>query len=960
MDKGTTNAAGTTFAPAETATTAFDPNGNKTQVSLLNGTFGSAALSVTQMNYDGLNRVICTAARENAAVFNALPDACTQSAGGQYGPDPITMIAYDLAGQELTETRDVGTSLMQAYTTFTWGQDGEKLSVTDANSNTIHLGYDGFNRLNLITHPDSTTETSQYDPDGDLVIWTNRGGFGVVRCYDVLNRKLSETGITGATLSGACATGGTLNTNTRSWDIQARTFGYDLAGRLTGASIPGFPLTYAYDAAGRPTSRGGAWSAGYGWDNAGNLQTLTYPDGSTTVTYQYDPLNRTTGALIGTKSYGALSYDPLGRRQTLTFVDGSSQAWNYDNADRVTSIAHVFPNDTGHNVTFSYSYDPTGRDASKTVSDTADYGYSPTAGATTYATANALNQYPSVNSYAYSYWPEGGLKQTDTFQANYNELGKAALNYITPTPGTVDPNNFDIQGTDALDHVYFHYRQTTAGQNYPFIYHATDGLRPETIWEWVCNQTGGNTPVCAGSGLGPRYYVLGPDADERWAFVGVNGGIYAPHTDREGTMIAIANGGQAKATYAYDAYGQNTSAASDTGTGPSGYLYRYTGQRLDPNTSLYDYKAREYSPGLGRFLQPDPAGLDQGPNLYEYVGDEPVVAGDPTGDATPQQPPPHVYTSDCGGALHVNCYGGGASNFSISKPTLENKIINAISEGRAETIGEYLQALGKEGLGALEEGGIEGIPPIAKVELGAGKIGEAAEDAFAAVARCCFAAGTLVETDHGLQPIEQIKVGDRVLSRDELTGVTQYKPVLSLIRPHHRQIFSLSLEVGQLSAGHRTVFSVTDDHPWRTVAGRWVQTIALTPRDQIIRAHGPPARVISVRHTARFESTYNLEVADFHTYFVGRDLLWVHNACPGLWDLTRAGASKIMQRGGNTYYKSASDGLWWVKDTAGHGGSKFLVYREGAKGLEFFKNADQYGNFIVGKFKSAAGAFVPW
>ena len=173
-----------------------------------------------------------------------------------------------------------------------------------------------------IRHPDSTTETSQYDPDGDLVIWTNRGGFGVVRCYDVLNRKISETGITGASLSGACATGGTLNTNTRSWDIQPRTFGYDLAGRLTGASIPGFPLTYAYDAAGRPTSRGGSWFAGYGWDNAGNLQTLTYPDGSTTVTYQYDPLNRTTKALIGAASYGALTYDSLGRRQTLTFKDG--------------------------------------------------------------------------------------------------------------------------------------------------------------------------------------------------------------------------------------------------------------------------------------------------------------------------------------------------------------------------------------------------------------------------------------------------------------------------------------------------------------------------------------------------------------------------------------------------------------------------------------------------------------
>ena len=314
VDKGWTNSTTALSNPLETTTTAFDPNGNKTQVSVLDGTLGAAALSVTQISYDGLNRVNCTAARENSAVFGALPDACTQSAGGPYGPDPITKIGYDLAGQELTETRGYATPLaVPAYATFTWGPDGEKLSVTDANTHTIHLGYDGFNRLNKITHPDATTETSVYDPDGDLVIWTNRGGFGVVRCYDVLNRKISETGTTGASLSGACATGGTSNLATRSWDIQPRTFGYDLAGRLTAANIPGFGLSYAYDAAGRPTAMSNARSAIYGWDNAGNLNALTYPDGTTVVDYQYDPLNRTTKALIGTASYGALTYDSLGR-----------------------------------------------------------------------------------------------------------------------------------------------------------------------------------------------------------------------------------------------------------------------------------------------------------------------------------------------------------------------------------------------------------------------------------------------------------------------------------------------------------------------------------------------------------------------------------------------------------------------------------------------------------------------
>ncbi len=541
---------------------------------------------------------------------------------------------YDLAGEELSETSGVGTPLFQTDAAFTYGADGEKLSVTDANSNTTQLAYDGFNRLSKITFADQTTEASQYDKDGDLTIWTNRGGYGVVRCYDALNRKVSESGITGASSANqtlACPTGGTANT--QPGGISPRTFTYDLAGRLTGAAIQNFPPGYTYDAAGRPSSRT-VINAAYGWDHSGNLQTLTYPDGATTVTYQYDALNRMTGALIGGNSYGSLSYDALGRRQTLTFQDGSTQTWGYDAADHVTSIAHVFPNQTADNVTFTYGYDPAGREVSKTV-DNSLFAYSPPAtGTTAYGAANALNQYPTVGGYPYSYQPDGGLKETDTFQANYDELGKATITYLTPTPGTVDPNNYDIQGIDALDHVYFHYRVPSAGATYPFVYHWTDGLRPETIQEPLCQQTQQTpqtAPVCTGTGLGNKTYVLGPDPDERWAMIGINGGTYNPHTDRAGTLIALSNGGNVSTIYAYDAYGQNASAANDASTGPAGYLYRYTGQRLDPNTGFYDYKARDYSPKLGRFIQPDPAGLDQGPNLYAYVDDDPVNAGDPSG-----------------------------------------------------------------------------------------------------------------------------------------------------------------------------------------------------------------------------------------------------------------------------------------------------------------------------------------
>jgi hypothetical protein len=156
-----------------------------------------------------------------------------------------------------------------------------------------------------------------------------------------------------------------------------------------------------------------------------------------------------------------------------------------------------------------------------------------------------------------------------------------------------------------------------------------------------------------------------------------------------------------------------------------------------------------------------------------------------------------------------------------------------------------------------------------------------------------FAETTPVTTSEGLKPIGELKNGDAVLARNEMTGAYAFEPVTQVYR--HQDPVKVRLTLEDPATGAAEVVETTPEHSFYVPGLGFVEAAALTPGDHVSRAPSaePPSvsivRLINLNDTSdalRVKAlsleyqpfwAYNLEVADYHTFFVGADRAWVHN-----------------------------------------------------------------------------------
>jgi RHS repeat-associated protein len=480
------------------------------------------------------------------------------------------------------------------------------------------ISYDGLGRVSLDQISDgpampfsghTTTRTFTYTPLGQLATATVSGNPDITVSfgYDSLGRRITETNsILPLSVSHTYDITGQPFTTTilqNGQQIASISNAYDSIHRLKSVALNGTPIVklFNYGGIGSPTK-------------------ITYGSGALAIITR-NSRNSATGVDITladrliASQHDALGSDAVSRQRNRQFSNSPTitDLYEVDDAGRVTAenlarVALPLAGDDLSNADVDPLFDKqfawsvfTMDSASNWVNRDGAGGFKPT--------VDNFNRFTSIDGSNVGYDTGGNLTTFKDDKYEFDGLGQLI---------TADRN----------------------GEKQTFVYDAlgrrileTDKLSSTFIlWD------GPNIAA-----LGPRsdasqarLRVGGTGLDEHLALVDRLGAgpIAYLHQATDGSILAASDDKGLIEGYAYSAFGE-TNVLDPQGANLSaskiGNRFLFQGQLYDPILGFYSMRSREYKPGWGRFLSPDPIGLAGGINRYAFVMGRSLTHTDPSG-----------------------------------------------------------------------------------------------------------------------------------------------------------------------------------------------------------------------------------------------------------------------------------------------------------------------------------------
>jgi RHS repeat-associated protein len=559
---------------------------------------------------------------------------CTVDARGR------TTSCFDTAGDRISMTYDT---------------EGNTRTTVDGLGRTSSCTYDQLNRPSICRDRLGFERRFQYDAASNVVAVTDAEGKVTRYTYDPRGLRTEDRFPDGSVIKNEFDAGGRLAATTAADGVRA-TMTYDGANRMTRRDYPdGQPDTFTYDTASHLVrAQSGRYqnTVNRSYDPAGRLLTdsLTVGGATRTVTNSYDAAGRRTAIRYPDGTTVATAYTARDLVSAVSFGSFTLARYTHDNAGRVLT------NTLGNGKVETYTYRGDGLLASISIPTVSALSYQ--YNATKHVTRELRNNQP-YDDFSYDAeqrltdWTRGGLSNRWALSAegNFNTVfvnnaatetrTHNAAHAVTAINGgalTYDARGRLLSDRNGRSYVWnidgnINTISRSSGERADFTFDALGRRVTRRVGAVTTAFVHDQSEVVAeyDNGTLARSYVLGIEIDQPIAMrVGNVHYFYARQVNKS-IHALVQDNGTVVERYEYDPHGLRTIRAADGSvrtTSAVGNAYGYTGRYHDAAVGIIDFRARQYSPELGRFISRDSAYLD-GLSLYRaYFAPD---ASDPSG-----------------------------------------------------------------------------------------------------------------------------------------------------------------------------------------------------------------------------------------------------------------------------------------------------------------------------------------